>query len=490
MKAANELVSVIIPAYNPGELLAKSVESAFAVTHRPLEVIVVDDGSTDGAAQALPPRSGFRYIRTAHRGLAAARNTGIGASKGEFIQFLDADDLLVPSKVEAQVAQLREVPEVHAVYGMIRYFTDDLADSTPGRACCFPLPQDYLFSFIRDDVFGVHAPLFRRNAFQNTSSFDEELWAFQDWELWARMAYRGVRFLGGRTVVGYARNHPDQKTRQSRRHCENLESFVARVRSWMPASEMYAHHFDTAEVFLRLTHAAMFHDTGNPQVGADVLLPLHACPHLRRATEGLPHFRHPDLPLLMIVASLLQAHIVQCSVCIGWACSLGPVLLEALRCLRPKHAHQVPPEARQVVADAWFDGMCILTSPDLRQKLWAFWPQLSSYAYHAPRACAVVKDGMKSAPEAGVALYGAGKLALRALHWSPDLAKQVVCLIDDNADKQGGRIAGKPIVAADRLPPEVRAVVPAVDGASPELLTRVRSLDAACQRPRCNQPQH
>src|SRR5688500_9583140 len=99
------LVSVVIPAYNYGHFVTEAVASALNQTHPHVEVIVVDDGSTDGTADILKPfGSRIRYIYQPNRGLSAARNTGIRAARGEWVAFLDADDLWHPSKTETQLS--------------------------------------------------------------------------------------------------------------------------------------------------------------------------------------------------------------------------------------------------------------------------------------------------------------------------------------------------------------------------------------------------
>src|SRR4051812_5349711 len=100
------LVSVIIPAYNRKAMLCESIDSVLAQNCRDFELIVVDDGSTDGTADELAARYGtrIRVLKQANRGVAAARNLGVSRSCGEYIAFLDSDDLWKPGKLTAQIA--------------------------------------------------------------------------------------------------------------------------------------------------------------------------------------------------------------------------------------------------------------------------------------------------------------------------------------------------------------------------------------------------
>ena len=113
MRAADILVSVAIPAYNAQATLAQTLDSVFAQTHRQLDIIVVDDGSTDGT-WALLQRYGplVRAIRQANAGIGAARHTSMQAARGDFIVLLDADDICEPDRIEIQLAYLLAHPDI------------------------------------------------------------------------------------------------------------------------------------------------------------------------------------------------------------------------------------------------------------------------------------------------------------------------------------------------------------------------------------------
>ena len=120
------LVSTIIPVHNRPSLLREAVASVLAQTYRPLEIIIVDDGSTDdtgGEAEALA--EAHPEVHAIHRengGPGAARETGRLAAQGEFIQYLDSDDLLLPTKFELQVASLRQCGDCAVSYGKTRFY--------------------------------------------------------------------------------------------------------------------------------------------------------------------------------------------------------------------------------------------------------------------------------------------------------------------------------------------------------------------------------
>ena len=107
----NPLVSVVTPVYNGEAFLRETLDSIFALDYEPFEVIVVDDGSTDGSGAIARSYPGLRYIRQENLGPAAARNTGIEAARGEFLAFVDADDVVLPQKLTVQVGYLLTHPE-------------------------------------------------------------------------------------------------------------------------------------------------------------------------------------------------------------------------------------------------------------------------------------------------------------------------------------------------------------------------------------------
>lgn len=111
------LVSVVVPVRNGETFLGEALESALAQTWEPLEVIVVDDGSTDGSARVAAGFPRVRLLRQAPQGQATARNQAVAASRGELLAFLDADDLWPSTKLEVQAGYLRDHPEVDGVLG-------------------------------------------------------------------------------------------------------------------------------------------------------------------------------------------------------------------------------------------------------------------------------------------------------------------------------------------------------------------------------------
>ena len=130
MTEQHPLVSVIIPVHNGGRYLRAALESVFAQTYRPFEVIVVDDGSTDDSGVIAQSFHDVRYIHQANQGVAAARNNGIEAARGEFFAFLDQDDLWTPEKLKLQIAYLLSHPDLGYTLTQQQFFLEPGADLT------------------------------------------------------------------------------------------------------------------------------------------------------------------------------------------------------------------------------------------------------------------------------------------------------------------------------------------------------------------------
>lgn len=199
-----QLVSVIMPAYNSGRFLAESVRSVQAQTFGGWELIVVDDGSTDDTAAVArsfveaDPR--VRYVARPNGGQAAARNTGLGEARGPLVAFLDSDDLWLPGKLEAQLAVLEETG-VDLVYTDGEIFSEDGAEWPDEHFHIVPGETRGLEMFrtlFRSNRIGTLSVLVKRSALDAVGLFDEDR-AYQnceDYDLWMRLAKWGAGFYG------------------------------------------------------------------------------------------------------------------------------------------------------------------------------------------------------------------------------------------------------------------------------------------------------
>jgi glycosyltransferase involved in cell wall biosynthesis len=207
---ARPLVSVVVPAYNAQDTILDAIDSALSQTWDRLEVLVVDDGSTDRTADVVRDRfhddERVRLFAVPHEGRSAARNRGVQEAGGDYFQFLDADDLLVPTKIEVQVAVLQKDPLLAVAYGDVECFADEdpsirwIYDKGRHR------PSGDVLPFMIDDGFILPvSALVRRDACVRAGEFDTELHGSEDWDFWMKIA-DGSRFAyAPREIVGHYR---------------------------------------------------------------------------------------------------------------------------------------------------------------------------------------------------------------------------------------------------------------------------------------------
>jgi hypothetical protein len=186
------LFSIVISSYNRAALLVEAVDSALAQTRTDYEVIVVDDGSTDETRKAMAIYGDrIRYIHQENGGLAAARNRGIQASRGEFVAFLDSDDLLDPPFLERVWATFQEHPECGAVFVAERVFVN--RDDPPGRVHSKRTPGVHFTSaglVSRDTGVGSgRPPVIRRHLLERLGGFSETIRCAVDCEMWIRYSF-------------------------------------------------------------------------------------------------------------------------------------------------------------------------------------------------------------------------------------------------------------------------------------------------------------
>lgn len=188
------LVSVVIPNYNYARYVGQAIESVLAQTYQPIEVIVVDNGSTDGSLEVIG-RYGesCRVLPQSDLGQSVGRNRGMQEAKGEFIAFLDADDVWKARKLEMQMSRFGEDPEVGLVYCSLEVTDDDLQPT--GVVIRASSRGDALEDFARHPgraivVGGESTAVVRRTAIDAVGAFEPSLSISGGWDLWRRVATR------------------------------------------------------------------------------------------------------------------------------------------------------------------------------------------------------------------------------------------------------------------------------------------------------------
>jgi glycosyltransferase involved in cell wall biosynthesis len=210
------MVSVIVTAYNQKDYLREALASVFAQTYRPLECVVVNDGSTDGTEGVIDefaiqaPKSDVNFVPISQKnsGAQRARNAGVPASQGEFIQYLDGDDILAPEKIEEQVKHIASHPGCDVVYGDSKFWIKS-GDGPfiTGDRIGIGKSADCLLDLIEGRWNSPFAYLSRRTAVSETGWWDPELRIAQDYGYFLKMAALGYRFEFAAAHTGLYRKH-------------------------------------------------------------------------------------------------------------------------------------------------------------------------------------------------------------------------------------------------------------------------------------------
>jgi glycosyltransferase involved in cell wall biosynthesis len=206
------LVSVVIPVYNGARFVAEAIESALAQTYPAIEVIVVDDGSSDGTAQVVQSFP-VRYISQKNSGVSAARNHGIRQSRGKYVLFLDHDDRLLPAAAEIGVGLLEQHPECAMAVGEHRYI--DTNGDQLGHSAKRAVGRDHYLMLLQHNF--VETPcsaLHRRSSFSTAGFFDESVGGAEDHELYLRTA-RHSAIVAHEAEISEYRIHENNTSRDA-----------------------------------------------------------------------------------------------------------------------------------------------------------------------------------------------------------------------------------------------------------------------------------
>jgi glycosyltransferase involved in cell wall biosynthesis len=229
------LVSVVIPTYNYGHYIGETVESALGQTYSPIEIIVVDDGSTDDTQERLTVYGDrVRYIHQQNRGLSAARNTGIQTAQGEFVALLDSDDLWLPDKVKRQVTVAIQQPDIGLV-ATERFAIDETGrrlDYVTGRCSREGFCELTARELLEFPAFSPSSVLARRDCLLTVGGFNESLTAVEDMEMWVRVAarFRVVRLNATLTAQRFhSRSMSHQADSMFRNHRKAIDQLFADI---------------------------------------------------------------------------------------------------------------------------------------------------------------------------------------------------------------------------------------------------------------------
>jgi glycosyltransferase involved in cell wall biosynthesis len=203
--------SVIIPSFNYSEYLPAAIDSVLGQTDGDFELLVVDDGSTDGSRAVVQACSDprVRLLVQPHRGRGAARNTGLRAARGGYVAFLDADDIWTPDKLALQCAVLDGRPEIGLVYSRYGVITAAGRVTSKGRSYLAPKPSGAIFEhLLSGNVIGTPSTIcFRRELVTEQKVFVDETHTYrEDWHFFLRLVARALVYYQPRTLA-YHRQH-------------------------------------------------------------------------------------------------------------------------------------------------------------------------------------------------------------------------------------------------------------------------------------------
>lgn len=215
---------MVIPVFNGEQFLADAIASVLNQAEPPLEIIVVDDGSTDtSAAIAESSSNAVRVIRQSNSGHVAARNRGLAAARGEYITSLDADDLFSPDKFALQASRLDRRPDVDIVIGQLSYLQPNGA--LPDQP---QVQEDFEY---RDDdhlTLSFGGCMFRRRVFEKVGLPDATMRFCDDWDWFMRAREARIPMLVHRHVVLHQRLHDANMTRQREQGADFVLEMVRR----------------------------------------------------------------------------------------------------------------------------------------------------------------------------------------------------------------------------------------------------------------------
>lgn len=276
---AEGVVTVVMPAYNVEHFVTTSVRSVLEQSYPALEFIVVDDGSTDSTAARLGEVADarLRVIHQANGGSSAARNAGIARGTGEFIAFIDGDDVWLPEKLGKHVAALREHPGVDLTFAWSR-IVDERGNDT-GRTS---VPVSGTVSFERLMAMNVvgngSAVVLRREALDRAGYFDEELFAAVEHDVWLRVALlRQGNVMAIPEVLSLYRMRAGQITKDWRRMETAWRQLVEKIRRLAPGRVATVEGEARARMYRYVAYIA--YETGEFS---------QAARHLVKAVSGSP----------------------------------------------------------------------------------------------------------------------------------------------------------------------------------------------------------
>lgn len=235
------LVSVIIPTYNRADLVVQAVESVVNQTYKKIEIVVVDDGSTDNTCEVVKKyQDKIKYIYQERSERSKARNRGFGCSRGDYVAFLDSDDLWLPTKIEKQVQVLNEEPRVGLVYTNVQFI--DRNGSAHDGNISWDAPERvalYEDLMTHNVITGTTSSVMvRRTCLEEVGLFDESMNTCEDLDLYRRIA-RHYKFYKIDLPLVRFRIHAGNTQHNASAMAKGWESIIRKISRDTPADFQY-----------------------------------------------------------------------------------------------------------------------------------------------------------------------------------------------------------------------------------------------------------
>ena len=240
LETGGDLVSVVIPCYNQAHFLSDAVRSALGQAYDPLEILVVDDGSTDNCIEVVRRFPDVRYVRQHNSGIASARNAGLANTRGAYVVFTDADDVLLPGAVQAGLDALRNRAGAAFAFGRSQWM-GNVAEHVHEPAVS--LNNDWYEELLRGvPILAPGSVIYRRDALPEPPVFDSRIDGAADYDLYYRLAREFPVAMHSAVVVGYRRHGRNMTNRPRVMIRANLGA-MRRQRSYVWAHSMYTAAF-------------------------------------------------------------------------------------------------------------------------------------------------------------------------------------------------------------------------------------------------------
>jgi glycosyltransferase involved in cell wall biosynthesis len=284
------LVSVVIPCYNAAAFLRETIASVLAQSLEDVEILCVDDGSSDSTTDVIASFSDprIRAFRQENAGVSVARNRGIAAARGDYIAFLDADDLFEPLNLDRKVAFLESEPTYGLVYAQELIF-DSESGRVMGQSRGWPVPELRDLLEMRAGINSPSSVVVRTSLIRAIGGFDPSLSTSADWDAWIRLAAR-TRFGYIDEILSRYRTHEGQMHLNIDRMSADIRRVIAKSREAGLFDSRRHHRYCSARTNL-IVAASFLKDAGNYPRFVEHLLrsvAAHPGPLLERIVRGRP----------------------------------------------------------------------------------------------------------------------------------------------------------------------------------------------------------